>query len=123
MKNLSKKLLVSAIASLVFGGGILLFGMMNKEMSLSEITGNRIDRYALARDADGNIVDVAEIIGYYNAQQYCRFYGNPGNTARRSWTFFDSSGKELFVLTDLGNRNLIQILISENIKTYRFRKS
>ena len=77
-------------------------------------------RVGYALDNEGKPADADELMKFYGSQKYRRFHGQLGNTARRDWTFFSDNGEPLFVLTDLGNRDLIQISISGNTITYRF---
>ena len=99
----------------------MLFRAETKKLSFSDITDGMSGRYAFVREADGRITDVSGIVRFYGEKNYSPYRGRPGNTARRSWTFCDGDGNELFILTDLGNRSLIQISISGNTKTYRYK--
>ena len=90
-----------------------------REMSFPEITEGMVDRATKVLDDTGRIIEKAEIIRIYNNLSFHSYHGNKGGTAHRNWTFMDENDTILFILTDIGNRNLIQISINGREKIYQ----
>ena len=99
---------------------ILTYICLNsRTMSFDQITGGKASGISFVVDGEGNAVDFSDLLSIYETVQYREYRGSEGNTARRYLTFLDADGDELFVLTDLGNRNLIEISINGGKTTYQ----
>lgn len=64
---------------------------------------------AYIKDSEGEVLEKEVFLEKLNKYKYKRYTGSLGSTSRRSFEFYDASDKLLFILTDVGNRNLLQI--------------
>ena len=93
-----------------------------RTLGFGEITGNLAPAAAGIRAEDGSPVRPEALSDYYEAR-YKRFRGETGNTAHFTWFFYDENGRELFSLTDLGNRNLVRVTVGGKARIYQLEES
>ncbi|MCR4594796.1 MAG: hypothetical protein K5761_07050 [Clostridiales bacterium] len=104
---------------------ICLFGMAGcsfsdkKIMDINLITNNNFRRAAKIVDKNGDTSKPEEFT-YFKEKYYKKYFGSKGNTAQRSWRFYDTEGNLLFTFTDLGNNNLISITIDGKTSVYQY---
>ena len=111
-------LLILAILVMVV---LILIRYRQREMDFDEITGGRAANAVSVRMEDGTEArphDYEALCG----RRYRRFRGQRGYTARRTFTFFDQEGRELFTITDLGNQGLIEITIEGKSTVYQIQR-
>lgn len=58
--------------------------------------------------------DVDLFIKEYRNKKYKGFYGSKGSTANLSYICYDSNGKVIFTLVDVGNQNLIMLIKNDS---------
>ncbi len=112
---------IACVLCLAIGAAVLL-RRETRTLGFGEITGNLASSAAGIRAEDGSPVGPEMLSDYYEAR-YKRFRGETGNTAHFTWFFLDENGRELFSLTDLGNRNLIRVTVGGKARIYQVEES
>ena len=77
--------------------------------SFDALTEKKSETIAYIKDSKGEVLEKEAFLEKLNKYTYKRYKGNIGSTSHRSFEFYDASDKLLFTLTDVGNRNLLQI--------------
>ena len=115
---IKRLILASSLTLLLSLPACCSFG--SRTLSFNDITSGLYQSAAEITDKNGHPVDFSSLSGYTD-KQYTRYSGKLGNTARRSFCFYDDKGKLLFTLTDLGNNDLILISIDQKDHVYQYK--
>lgn len=80
-----------------------------KPQTFNNINGGQTDRIAKVtsdwKRRDNN--ETLELVSVFEKAKYTSYRGGLGSTAHETFTFYDKKNKELFRLTDVGNRNIV----------------
>lgn len=92
--------------------------------SFNAITGNRCND---VEDivVEGKILSKSKtetIMSKMNSDRYSRYFGDGGTTATLEYEFFDNEGNHLFDVVDMGNRDIIKVIVNEKSRYYRLRQ-
>ena len=87
-------------------------------MNVESITETLIDQVAIVKDADGNDVGIGSLLPYLDRMYQISDVRSLGNTARFDYYCYDKDEQLLFVLTDVGNRNLVCVNVAGNPVVY-----
>lgn len=60
--------------------------------------------------------DAIKQVSAFEKARYTKYHGSLGSTTHITFTFYDKNGRELFQLTDIGNRNIIMIQLPNGTK-------
>lgn len=113
-----------AAALVSLGGAMLVAAMIMfalasmRPQTFNNINGGQTDRIAkVASDWKRPDNDEAiERVSAFKKAKYTAYRGGLGSTAHETFTFYDEKDKELFRLTDVGNRNIIMIQLPDGTK-------
>lgn len=108
--------------AMVFLGGMMLVATIImfvlaavKPQTFNNINGGQTDRIAKVasdwkrRDND----ETLELVSVFEKAKYTSYRGELGSTACETFTFYDEKNKELFRLTDVGNRNIVIVQLPD----------
>lgn len=115
-----RKVWIIILILLVFIIAILLWWKTttnSKSYTLNEIIGYSTDDIEIVESSTGE--DASEIIKQYKDCLFVKYIGTLGNTAHREFTLYDKEKNELAVITDIGNRGIIEVDVNGSKSLYK----
>ena len=112
-------ILFVAILCIVFIIALIIHGQ-GRERVLDEIVETDIQKVEYVLDEGGNEYTTNNMLQNLRLYTYIKYNGSLGSTVQKSWIFADTDKKTLFVITDVGNRNIIGI--TQDNKTVYYQK-
>ena len=119
---MKKKVMIISILmclAIVIAGIQMMKMQEKKTYSFNEIVNKQTPRIQFVEDENGVQEDVNERIKNLENASYKIYKGELGNTARRRLIFKDANGSVLFVITDIGNRGIIEVELDEKSTFYQ----
>lgn len=92
---------------------------LRADQNIDTVTAGKIKEVSYAQNAKGEQVDVKTCTERFGQYRYRRYFGKKGNTAQRSFYCYAADDTLLFVITELGNRNLFQVTVNGKNVVYR----
>ena len=102
---------------------VIISFKIRKEQAVefTTITAGRMEQVAFIKDDLGKQIDLQTFIDEFKPRSFKVYKGKLGSTAHRNYFFYDSYEKLLFEMADIGNRNIIQINMDNNVVTYQYQ--
>lgn len=115
---MTKRFLVGIIIVLIIIGGIgMIIFFSNND--INAVTHDKDKCVFLVKDSDGNTIQTEYVMDELKKYAFKKYKGTLGNTAHRSFLFYDDADNLLFTLVDVGNSDICQIVIDGKTNTYK----
>ena len=92
---------------------VIIFNVRNGQ-TIEKILKINLDDIAYIKTNSDQDYNVDLFIKEYRNKKYKGFYGSKGPTANLSYICYDSNGKVIFTLVDVGNQNLIMLIKNDS---------
>lgn len=92
----------------------------SQRLTIDDITNNMFSQYDHTHAKNEKSKATADsLIKKYSAYSFEPYSGSIGNTSHSTYGLYDSDDNLLFVMTFIGNNNLVQITIDGKTTTYQ----